>query len=232
MGSAEDRIKLEASWKEALHDEFDKPYMRELSDFLRREKAVGKEIYPAGALIFNALNSTPLDRVEVVIIGQDPYHGPGQAHGLCFSVQPGVPVPPSLQNIFRELKRDLNIDMPKHGYLQHWAEQGVLLLNTSLTVERGNAGSHAGMGWQQFTDRVIEVVSQRRGHLVFMLWGAHAQSKRRLIDPSKHLILCSAHPSPLSAHRGFIGNGHFSRANRFLEQHGLAPIDWRLPDMP
>lgn len=232
MGSAEDRIKLEASWKEALHDEFDKPYMRELSDFLRREKAAGKEIYPPGSLIFNALNSTPLDRVKVVIIGQDPYHGPGQAHGLCFSVQPGVPVPPSLQNIFKELKRDLNIDIPNHGYLQHWAEQGVLLLNTSLTVERGNAGSHAGMGWQQFTDRVIEVVSQRREHLVFMLWGAHAQSKRHLIDPRKHLILCSAHPSPLSAHRGFIGNGHFSRANRFLEQHGLASIDWRLPDIP
>jgi len=230
MGSAAERIKLEASWKEALHDEFEKPYMQELGDFLRREKAAGKEIYPPGALIFNALDSTPLDRVKVVIIGQDPYHGPGQAHGLCFSVQPGVPVPPSLQNIFKELKRDLNIDMPKHGHLQRWAEQGVLLLNTSLTVERGNAGSHASMGWQHFTDRVIEVVSQRREHVVFMLWGAHAQSKRRLIDPGKHLILCSAHPSPLSAHRGFIGNGHFSRANQFLEQHGLAPIDWRLPE--
>ncbi|MFC0711619.1 uracil-DNA glycosylase [Azorhizophilus paspali] len=232
MGRVEDRVKLEASWKEALHDEFEKPYMQELSDFLRREKAAGKEIYPPGSLIFNALDSTPLDQVKVVIIGQDPYHGPGQAHGLCFSVQPGVPVPPSLQNIFKELKRDLNIDIPKHGHLQRWAEQGVLLLNTSLTVERGNAGSHAGMGWQRFTDRVIEVVSQRREHVVFMLWGSHAQSKRRLIDSSKHLVLCSAHPSPLSAHRGFIGNGHFSRANQFLEQHGLTPIDWHLPEEP
>lgn len=232
MNSAEDRIKLEPGWKEALREEFDKPYMRELSEFLRNEKAAGKEIYPPGPLIFNALNSTPLDRVKVVIIGQDPYHGPGQAHGLCFSVQPGVPAPPSLQNIFKEIKRDLNIDPPKHGHLQHWAEQGVLLLNTSLTVERGNAGSHSGKGWQAFTDRVIEVVSEHQPHLVFMLWGSHAQSKRRLIDATKHLILCSAHPSPLSAHRGFIGNGHFSRCNQFLEQHGLTPIDWRLPDMP
>ncbi|MFC2971019.1 uracil-DNA glycosylase [Azotobacter bryophylli] len=231
MSNAEDKIKLEAGWKAALRDEFDKPYMRELSEFLRREKAAGKEIYPPGPLIFNALNSTPLDKVKVVIIGQDPYHGPGQAHGLCFSVQPGVPVPPSLQNIFKELKRDLNIDPPNHGYLQHWAEQGVLLLNTSLTVERGNAGSHAGKGWQAFTDRVIQVVSEHQEHLVFMLWGSHAQSKRRLIDGTKHLILCSAHPSPLSAHRGFIGNGHFSRANKFLEQHGQTPIDWRLPEI-
>lgn len=230
MGVAQDRIKLEPGWKAVLQDEFDKSYMRELGDFLRREKAAGKQIFPPGGLIFNALNSTPLERVRVVIIGQDPYHGPGQAHGLCFSVLPGVPVPPSLQNIFKELKRDLNIDPPNHGCLQHWAEQGVLLLNTSLTVEQGKAGSHAGAGWQAFTDRVIEVVSQARPHLVFLLWGAHAQSKARLIDPTKHLILRSPHPSPLSAHRGFIGNGHFSHANRFLEQHGMGEVDWALPN--
>jgi len=229
--TAADKIKLEAGWKHALREEFDKPYMQELSEFLRQEKAAGKEIYPPGALIFNALDSTPLDRVKVVIIGQDPYHGPGQAHGLCFSVQPGEATPPSLLNIYKELKRDLNIDIAAHGCLQHWAEQGVLLLNTSLTVERGNAGAHAGKGWQHFTDRVIEVVSEQRPHLVFLLWGKHAQSKERLIDPTKHLILRSPHPSPLSAHRGFIGNGHFSRSNKFLAQHGLTPIDWALPEL-
>jgi uracil-DNA glycosylase len=229
--TAADKIKLEAGWKHALREEFDKPYMQELSEFLRQEKAAGKEIYPPGALIFNALDSTPLDRVKVVIIGQDPYHGPGQAHGLCFSVQPGEATPPSLLNIYKELKRDLNIDIAAHGCLQHWAEQGVLLLNTSLTVERGNAGAHAGKGWQYFTDRVIEVVSEQRPHLVFLLWGKHAQSKERLIDPTKHLILRSPHPSPLSAHRGFIGNGHFSRSNKFLAQHGLTPIDWALPEL-
>ena len=226
----DDRIKLEASWKHALREEFDKPYMSELRAFLQAEKAAGKEIYPPGPLIFNALNSTPLDQVKVVIIGQDPYHGPGQAHGLCFSVPPGVPAPPSLVNIFKELKRDLNLDIPRHGCLQAWAEQGVLLLNTSLTVERGVAGSHAKQGWQLFTDKVIEVVSAHQPQLVFMLWGAHAQGKERLIDTHKHLVLRSPHPSPLSAHRGFIGNGHFSRCNKFLQQHELAPIDWRLPE--
>ncbi|MBM7060397.1 uracil-DNA glycosylase [Pseudomonas sp. UL073] len=227
----DDHIKLEAGWKDALRDEFAKPYMHELRAFLLREKNAGKVIFPPGPLIFNALNSTPLHQVKVVIIGQDPYHGPGQAHGLCFSVQPGVPVPPSLQNIYKELKRDLNIDAPAHGYLQSWAEQGVLLLNTSLTVEQANAGSHAAAGWQPFTDRVIEVVSQHQAHLVFLLWGNHAQSKARLIDPSKHLILKSPHPSPLSAHRGFIGNGHFGRTNKFLVQHDLAPIEWRVPEL-
>lgn len=228
---SDDRIKLEDGWKQALAEEFDKPYMKTLGDFLRAEKAAGKEIYPPGPLIFSALNSTPLAAVKVVIIGQDPYHGPGQAHGLCFSVQPGVPTPPSLLNIYKELKRDLNLDIPAHGYLQSWAEQGVLLLNTSLTVERGNAGSHAGKGWQLFTDRVIEVVSAHQDKLVFLLWGAHAQGKQRLIDPTKHLILRSPHPSPLSAHRGFIGNGHFSRCNQFLAQNGLQPIDWSLPTL-
>ncbi|WP_152221036.1 uracil-DNA glycosylase [Pseudomonas sp. SCB32] len=225
----EDRIKLEASWKDALHEEFEKPYMKQLGEFLRAEKAAGKVIFPPGPLIFNALNTTPLDRIKVVIIGQDPYHGPGQAHGLCFSVQPGVPTPPSLQNIYKELQRDLNIPIPNHGYLQHWAEQGVLLLNTSLTVEQARAGSHAQAGWGPFTDKVIEIVSQRCENLVFLLWGSHAQSKQKLIDAQKHLVLKSAHPSPLSAYRGFLGNGHFSRTNKFLEQHGLAPIDWSLP---
>lgn len=226
---AADNIKLEASWKAALQDEFDKPYMRALGEFLRAEKAAGKVIFPPGPLIFNALNSTPLAQMKVVIIGQDPYHGPGQAHGLCFSVQPGVPTPPSLLNIYKELKRDLNIDIAAHGCLQSWADQGLLLLNTSLTVEQANAGSHAKAGWQHFTDRIIEVASERGEHLVFILWGAHAQTKEKLIDASKHLILKSVHPSPLSAHRGFIGNGHFSRANKFLLQHGQTPIDWRLP---
>ncbi|ANI14542.1 MULTISPECIES: uracil-DNA glycosylase [Pseudomonas] len=231
MTETDDRIKLEESWKSALREEFDKPYMRELGEFLRREKAAGKVIYPPGPLIFNALNSTPLDKVKVVIIGQDPYHGPGQAHGLCFSVQPGVPAPPSLQNIYKELQRDLNVPIPNHGYLQHWAEQGVLLLNTSLTVEQARAGSHAQAGWQQFTDRVIEVVNERCDGVVFLLWGSHAQSKQKLIDPRKHLILKSAHPSPLSAYRGFLGNGHFSRTNKFLEQNGKTPIDWALPEV-
>lgn len=227
--SQEDRIKLEPGWKAALRDEFQQPYMQTLKAFLLREKAAGKEIYPPGPLIFNALNSTPLERVKMVLLGQDPYHGPGQAHGLCFSVQPGVATPPSLQNIYKELKRDLNLDIPRHGYLQHWADQGVLMLNTSLTVERGMAGSHAKAGWQRLTDRIIEVVGERRPNLVFLLWGAHAQSKDKLIDGTRHLMLKSPHPSPLSAHRGFFGNGHFSRSNRFLEQHGLEPIDWRLP---
>lgn len=224
-----DRIQLEPGWKAALQDEFNQPYMKDLSAFLRREKALGKTIHPPGPLIFSALNSTPLDRVRVVVLGQDPYHGPGQAHGLAFSVQPGIATPPSLQNIFKELKRDLNLAIPTHGYLQSWAEQGVLMLNTSLTVEQGVAGSHAKAGWQTFTNRIIEVVNAQREHLVFMLWGAHAQSKAPLIDPTRHLMLKSAHPSPLSAHRGFLGNGHFSRANQFLQRHGLEPIDWRLP---
>lgn len=222
-------VALEESWKIILKDEFDKPYMKELGDFLRSEKAAGKIIYPKGSLIFNALNSTPLNKVKVVILGQDPYHGANQAHGLSFSVQAGIVPPPSLINIYKELKRDLNIDPPNHGCLQSWAEQGVLLLNTSLTVEANKAASHSKQGWQQFTDKVIETVNTYCAHVVFILWGSHAQTKRSLIDPKKHLILCSAHPSPLSAHRGFFGCGHFSKANYFLENHGIKPINWQLP---
>ncbi|NBA95418.1 uracil-DNA glycosylase [Pseudomonas sp. R5(2019)] len=231
MTTDDDRIKLEASWKQALRREFDQPYMHQLREFLRQEHAAGKEIFPPGPMIFNALNSTPLDQVKVVILGQDPYHGPGQAHGLCFSVQPGVAPPPSLVNIYKELKRDLNIDIPNHGYLQHWADQGVLMLNTTMTVERANAASHANKGWQHFTDRIISLVSEHQSNLVFLLWGAHAQGKQKLIDATKHLVLTSVHPSPLSAYRGFIGNGHFSKTNKFLEQRGLTPIDWRLPPL-
>ncbi|UQB78521.1 uracil-DNA glycosylase [Pseudomonas shirazica] len=227
----DDRIKLEPSWKAALRAEFDQPYMNQLREFLRSEYAAGKEIYPPGPLIFNALNSTPLDQVKVVILGQDPYHGPGQAHGLCFSVQPGVATPPSLVNIYKELQRDLNIPIASHGYLQSWAEQGVLLLNTTMTVERANAASHAKKGWEFFTDRVIQVVSEQCPNVVFLLWGSHAQSKQKLIDGTKHLVLKSVHPSPLSAYRGFLGCGHFSRANSFLEQRGLAPINWALPPL-
>ena len=226
---SDDRIKLEPGWKQALRDEFEKPYMASLREFLRQEHAAGKEIYPPGPLILNALNLTPLDGVKVVILGQDPYHGPGQAHGLCFSVQAGVPVPPSLVNIYKELKRDLNIDIAPHGCLESWAKQGVLLLNTTMTVERANAASHAKKGWEHFTDQIIKVVSEHQEKLVFLLWGAHAQSKQKLIDATKHLVLTSVHPSPLSAYRGFIGNGHFSRTNKFLEHNGLAPIDWKLP---
>jgi uracil-DNA glycosylase len=229
MSAEVDRIKLEAGWKTVLQAEFEQPYMRQLADFLRAQKAAGKVIFPPGPLIFNALNLTPLKQVKVVVLGQDPYHGAGQAHGLCFSVLPGVPTPPSLLNIYKELKRDLNIDIAGHGCLQSWAEQGVLLLNTALTVEQGIAGAHAKVGWRTFTDRVIECVSAEQEHLVFLLWGAHAQSKEKLIDATKHLILKSVHPSPLSAYRGFIGNGHFSRANKFLQQNGMAAIDWRLP---
>nr|WP_314877448.1 uracil-DNA glycosylase [uncultured Pseudomonas sp.] len=227
----DDRIKLEPSWKEALRAEFEQPYMQQLREFLRQEYAAGKEIYPPGPLIFNALNSTPLDQVKVVILGQDPYHGPGQAHGLCFSVQPGVPTPPSLVNIYKELQRDLNLPIPNHGYLQSWAEQGVLLLNTTMTVQRANAASHAKKGWESFTDRIIQLVSERQSNVVFLLWGAHAQSKQKLIDGTKHLVLKSVHPSPLSAYRGFIGCGHFSHANRFLQQHGTPLVNWALPQM-
>lgn len=222
------QIKLEPSWLAALESEFKQPYMNDLRSFLRSEKAQRKALYPAGKDIFNAFNSTPLTKVKVVILGQDPYHGPGQAHGLCFSVQPGVPLPPSLLNIFKELHSDLGVPIPPHGDLQSWAEQGVLLLNATLTVEAGLAGSHQGKGWETFTDKAIEVLNRECDGLVFMLWGAYAQKKGAIIDNEKHLVLKSPHPSPLSAHRGFFGNRHFSKANQFLQKQGKSPIDWSL----
>lgn len=224
-------IRLEDGWRRRLEAVFREPYMQALRAFLLAEKRAGKTLYPPGKLIFNAFNSTPFEAVKVVILGQDPYHGPGQAHGLCFSVQPGVSVPPSLQNIFRELHDDLGLDRPGHGCLQSWAEQGVLLLNAVLTVEGGRAGAHQGRGWEDFTDRVVECLNEDREGLVFMLWGSYAQKKGRIIDRSRHLVLSSAHPSPLSAYRGFLGNRHFSQANVWLEKQGLGAIDWRLPPL-
>ncbi|VUD56684.1 Uracil-DNA glycosylase [Thalassocella blandensis] len=224
-------VKLDASWMEVIGDEFDQPYMQNLKQFLREEKRQGKKIYPAGDDIFNALNTTPLNKVKVVILGQDPYHGPGQAHGLCFSVMPGVRFPPSLLNIFKEINSELNLPMPNHGCLQSWAEQGVLLLNATLTVEDGKAGSHQGKGWETFTDAVIKQLADRTEGLVFLLWGSYAQKKGSVIDPKKHYVLKSAHPSPLSAHRGFLGNGHFIKTNEYLQKSGKDVIDWSLPPL-
>lgn len=222
-------IKLEASWLEHLQGEFHQKYMQVLRDFLRQELAQGKQIYPPGELIFNALNTTPLDKVKVVILGQDPYHGPGQAHGLCFSVLPGVATPPSLVNIYKEINADLGIEPAQHGYLHSWAEQGVLLLNSVLTVEKLKAASHQGKGWERFTDRVVQVLNEHREQLVFLLWGSYAQKKGQIIDRNKHLVLQSPHPSPLSAHRGFLGCRHFSQTNDYLVKTGQEPIDWALP---
>jgi uracil-DNA glycosylase len=224
-----DRVRLEPGWKAQLATEFESASMLALREFLLAEKRAGKVIYPPGPRIFAAFDATPFDAVKVVILGQDPYHGPGQAHGLCFSVPPGVPPPPSLENIFAELARDLGVPRPDHGCLLPWARQGVLLLNAVLTVERGNAGSHQGKGWEAFTDAAIARLDREREHLVFMLWGSYAQAKGRLVDARRHLVLKAPHPSPLSAHRGFIGCGHFSAANQYLQRHGATPIDWRLP---
>jgi len=225
-------VQLEASWLTRLQDEFALPYMQQLKAFLQSEKAAGKVIYPRGGEIFNAFSHTPLERVRVVILGQDPYHGPGQAHGLCFSVRPGVAPPPSLVNIYKEIEREFGFAMPSHGCLTSWADQGVLLLNAVLSVERACAASHRGKGWEQFTDRVVEVVNREREHVVFMLWGAYAQRKGSIIDRRRHCVLTAPHPSPLSAHRGFIGCGHFRLANEYLVAHGYEPIDWRLPEQP
>jgi len=229
MNEAARTPQLEASWLEHLQPEFDKPYMGNLRAFLLEEKRWGKVIYPSSKNWFAALNTTRLPDTRVVILGQDPYHGPGQAHGLCFSVQPGVAVPPSLQNIYRELAADLGLQPPTHGYLQAWAEQGVLLLNATLTVESGLAASHQGKGWESFTDAVVELLNRERDHLVFLLWGASAQRKGAAIDRQRHLVLTAPHPSPLSAHRGFLGCRHFSAANAYLAQHGIRPINWQLP---
>lgn len=221
-------VKLHTEWLERLGDEFDQPYMRDLSQFLKARKKSGTEVYPPGGLIFNALDSTPPSRLRAVILGQDPYHGPGQAHGLCFSVRPGVAVPPSLVNIYRELHDDIGFAIPRHGCLQAWAEHGVLLLNAVLTVERGQAGAHQGKGWERFTDRVIAEVDALDRPIAFFLWGSHAQRKGQSIDRQRHRILTAPHPSPLSAYRGFLGCRHFSQANDWLQQHGQPPIDWRL----
>ena len=222
-------VKIEDSWKKVLKGEFMKPYFQQIPLHLKTEKSQGKLIYPPGSLIFNAFNTTPFDKVKAVILGQDPYHGAGQAHGLCFSVQYGVPPPPSLINIFKELQDDIGVPIPNHGNLTHWAEQGVFLLNASLTVRAGEPMSHAKIGWAAFTDTVIKTISEKKQHVVFILWGKFAQEKRILIDESKHLILRSVHPSPLSAHGGFFGCKHFSKTNEYLVSKGIQPIDWRLP---
>lgn len=222
-------IKLDPEWLQLLKAEFDEPYMKQLRAFLASEKAAGKVIYPPGALWFNALNHTPFSKVKVVILGQDPYHGPHQAHGLCFSVQEGIQPPPSLINIFTEIKRDLGLEQPSRGDLTAWADQGVLLMNAVLTVEHGEAGSHQGKGWETFTDRIVALLNEQREHLVFLLWGSYAQKKGALIDRKKHLVLTSPHPSPLSAYRGFIGNAHFSKTNDYLKANGLGVINWQLP---
>lgn len=221
-------IRLSPSWLAQLKSEFEQDYMLQLRDFLLERKNQQAIIYPAGNNVFNALNCIDFDHVKVVMLGQDPYHGPGQAHGLCFSVPKGVRPPPSLVNIFKELNSDLGIPIPQHGCLQSWAERGVLLLNAVLTVEQQSAGAHAGKGWEQFTDSVIAALNKQREGIVFMLWGNYAQKKGQLIDSQRHCVLKSPHPSPLSAHRGFLGNRHFSQANQYLQSQGLAPIDWSL----
>ena len=222
-------VRLEPSWLELLGDEFDRPYMRELSGFLRQEKRSGKRIYPPGPQMFAALDLTPVDAVKIVVIGQDPYHGAGQAHGLCFSVQPGVVLPPSLVNIFTEINDDLGGERRldgQRGCLTAWARQGVLLLNAVLSVEHGRAGSHQGKGWEQFTDRIVQRLNETREGLVFMLWGSYAQKKGAMVDRSRHCVLSAPHPSPLSAHRGFFGCRHFSKANEYLVSRGETPVDW------
>ena len=224
-------IQLHESWKAPLLPEFTSDYMAALRQFLVSEKAAGKTIYPKGSEWFRALDLTPLDKVRVVILGQDPYHGPDQAHGLCFSVKPGVRPPPSLVNIYKELESDLGLPRPRHGFLEHWARQGVLLLNSVLTVEMAKAASHSQKGWERFTDAVIRLVNAKPDPVVFLLWGSYAQKKAAFVDSKRHLVLKAAHPSPLSAYNGFLGCRHFSQTNAFLEKHGQPPIDWSLPDV-
>ncbi len=221
-------VKIETGWKKVLQNEFSKPYFQQIVLHLKTEKTQGKTIYPPGSLIFNAFDTTPFNNVKVVILGQDPYHGQGQAHGLCFSVQNNVPPPPSLVNIFKELHEDIGVKIPNHGNLTHWAQQGVFLLNASLTVRAAEPMSHAKIGWSLFTDTVIREISQQKNNVVFMLWGKFAQEKKVLIDESKHLILRAAHPSPLSANAGFFGCKHFSKANEYLMKNGIEPVDWQL----
>lgn len=223
---------MEKSWKQQLSSEFKKDYMLNLKAFLKAEYDQGKVIYPAKSEYFAAFDCAPYDQVKVVILGQDPYHGPGQAHGLCFSVKPGIKLPPSLVNIYKEMAQDLGIENKGHGYLKSWAQQGVLLLNSVMTVEKGQAASHRNRGWENFTDRVIEVLNLREKPLVFILWGSYAQKKGALVDRTRHLVLEGPHPSPLSAHRGFFGCRHFSKTNAYLISQGQAPIDWELPPVP
>ena len=239
MGDGGEGVKLHESWRVPLGSEFASPYMAALKQFLVAEKAAGKRIFPKGCEWFRALDLTPLDQVRVVILGQDPYHGEGQAHGLCFSVQPGVRPPPSLVNIYKELHSDLGLARPGHGFLEHWARQGVLLLNSVLTVEMGQAAAHRDRGWEKFTDAVIRLVAAKPEPVVFLLWGSYAQKKAAFVETpqdsgergGRHLVLKAAHPSPLSAHNGFLGCRHFSKTNAFLESRGMKPIDWALPDV-
>lgn len=221
-------VKIDASWKAVLKKEFDAPYFQQIPNHIKIEKSQGKIIYPPGPQIFNAFNTTPFDKVKVVILGQDPYHGQGQAHGLCFSVQKGVAPPPSLVNILKELQDDIGVPIPNHGDLTAWAKQGVFLLNASLTVRAGEPMSHSKIGWANFTDAVIRIISEKKEHVVFLLWGKFAQEKRTLIDGNRHLVLRSVHPSPLSAHAGFFGCRHFSKTNEYLVKMGIDPINWRL----
>ena len=227
---ATQEIKLHPSWLKPLRGEFAQPYMADLKQFLANEREKGKRIFPKGGEWFRALDLTPLDEVRVVILGQDPYHGAGQAHGLCFSVQAGVQTPPSLVNIFKELESDLGIKPARHGFLEHWARQGVLLLNSVLTVEMGRAASHRDRGGERFTDQIIREVNAKAEPVVFMLWGSYAQKKAAFVETSRHLVLKAPHPSPLSAHSGFFGCRHFSKANAFLQSKGLRPVDWTLPE--
>lgn len=229
-GSAGSKVdpRIEPSWKMALAAEFEAPYFAELKAFLVAERADGQTVFPPGPRIFEAFNRTPVDQVKVVILGQDPYHGPGQAHGLCFSVPDGVRPPPSLVNIYKELAEDVGFTPPRHGDLSAWADRGVLLLNTSLTVRQGLAASHRGRGWERFTAAAIRHLAEHRRHLVFLLWGRHAAEQAKDIDPSRHALLKAPHPSPLSAHTGFFGCRHFSKANRYLAEHGISPVDWQV----
>lgn len=231
MSEKQTQIKLEPSWKQRLKDEFDQPYMQKLREYLGTRKKREVNIYPHSKYWFRAFELTPFDNVRIVMLGQDPYHGPGQAHGLCFSVAPGVRPPPSLKNIYKELASDTAFTEPSHGCLIPWAEQGVFMLNSVLTVEQGQAASHQGRGWEQFTDRAIEALSEERENLVFLLWGSYAQKKGQFIDRKKHCVLTAPHPSPLSAHRGFLGCGHFSQANKWLQEHGIPEVDWQLPQV-
>ncbi len=221
-------VKLDPSWMDHVGPEFEKPYMKSLKDFLTREKTAGKVIYPKGDEIFNAMNTTSFEDVRVVILGQDPYHGAGQAHGLSFSVRDGVRFPPSLMNIYKEIIAEYGGEMPKSGDLTRWAAQGVLLLNATLTVQDSLAGSHQNKGWEEFTDAIVRAINEKRENVVFLLWGSYAQKKGAFIDRNKHLVLTAPHPSPLSAHRGFLGCGHFKQANAYLEQKGYSPINWQI----